>query len=473
MTFLSASFAFFGIALFAGWWALPGKARPWLLACANLIFAGLFGAQTLFFLLLITLISYGCGLWLKHRKSRLALWVGILACLAPLAAYKYLPLAAEHFPSFAVFRGLLAPVGISFYVFKSISYLADLYKGRIEAESCPLCYFNYVGFFAQIASGPIQRANSLLPQFKNPALRFDRTLAFTSCVRLCWGLFLKKCLADQFAGFQGALYRPEHYYGLSIVWAMIAYSLYIYFDFASYSQLSIGVANLLGIRVEENFISPYFSRSIGEFWRRWHISLSSFLRDYIYIPLGGSRNGVPVLIFATMVTFILSGAWHGATDGFLLWGALNGIYLLMGRLTRPVRERIWGALHQSEHSPLRCVIGCGFTFLLVTIGWFFFMNATLAQAGHIADYLFRPAALSVQYIKESLTQLGYTPILLVRLGLFTLLAAAIDWLSRKDGFGSWAQRQKPWLLTILCYVCIFATLFYGSSGTLQNVYFKF
>ncbi len=467
MNFLSLSFAGFGAVVFAGWWGLPAKARPWLLAAANLVFAGLFGPKALVCLVLITLAGYACGLWRQKGGGRAALWLGVVACLAPLLAYKYLPLAG------GAFQGLVAPVGLSFYVFKTISYLADVHKGLIPAEKNPLHYFNYVGFFAQLSSGPIQRARTLLPQLKDTALIFDRALAYSGCVRICWGMFLKKCLADHFAAYQGALYQPEHYYGLAVVWSMIAYSLYIYFDFASYSQLSIGVAELLGIQVEENFISPYFSRSIGEFWRRWHISLSGFLRDYIYIPLGGSRNGTAVLILATMATFVASGAWHGATGGFLLWGALHGIWVLIGRATRPARQAFWAKLGQNENSPLRCILGCAFTFLLVTIGWFFFMTGTLPQAGHVARHLFEPFTFSLQYLKESVTQLGYTPAILARLGLFTLLAAGIDWASRSEGFGAWVKKQRLWLLVVLCYLCIFATLFYGSAGTLQNIYFAF
>ena len=468
MNFLSLSFAGFGVLVFAGWWGLPAKARPWLLAAANLVFAGLFGAKAVICLVLICLAGYLCGLWAQKGGGRAAMWLGILLGLVPLAAYKYLPLASP-----ALFEGLVAPVGLSFYVFKTISYLADVTKGRIQAEKCPLCYFNYVGFFPQLASGPIQRAGSLLPQLKAPAMTFDRALAYTGFVRFCWGMFLKKCLADQLAGYQGALYQPDHYYSLGIVWSLLAYTLYLYFDFASYSQMSIGVANLLGLRVEENFLSPYFSRSIGEFWRRWHVSLSSFLRDYIYIPLGGSRNGVPVLIVATMVTFVLSGAWHGATAGFLVWGALHGVYLLIGRATKKVRAAAWGALGQSESSPLRSVVGCLFTFVLVNIGWFFFMTGTLHQAQLVAQYLFLPFSFSLQYLKESFTQLGYTSTSMIQLGLFALLAAGIDWCARKEGFGAWAARQKPVLLVLLCYLCVFATLFFGAAGTLQNVYFAF
>ncbi len=468
MEFLSFSFAGFGALVFAGWWILPAKARPWLLAAANLLFAGMFGSRTLVCLLLLCLAGYLCGRLLEKRPSRFVLWAGILVCLVPLAACKYLPLAVP-----SLFAELAAPVGLSFYGFKTIACLADVYRGKRPAERSLLLYFAWLGFFAQLTSGPIQRSEELLPQLKAPA-RFDRTLAYTGCVRLCWGLFLKRCLADQFALYQGALaYKPEQYYGLAIVWSVFGYGLYLYFDFASYSQLSIGVANLLGLRVQENFLSPYFSRSVGEFWRRWHISLSSFLRDYIYIPLGGSRRGTKVLILATMATFLASGVWHGAAAGFLVWGALHGIWLLIGRATRPARQQAWARLKQGENSPLRCVVGCAVTFLLVNTGWLFFAVGSLKKVCRLVGSILQPVSVNLQFLKESLTQLGYTPAILIQLGVFTLLAAAVDWLARNDGFGAWQARQKPWLRVALCYLCVFAALFFGAAQSLPNVYFAF
>ena len=292
-------------------------------------------------------------------------------------------------------------------------------------------------------------------------------------MRLCWGLFLKKCLADPLAGYQGALADPAHYYGLSVAWALLAFSLQLYFDFASYSQLAIGLANLLGFETGENFLSPYFSRSIGEFWRRWHISLSAWLRNYIYIPLGGSRRGKARLVLATMATFLVSGAWHGAAGGFLVWGALHGVYLLAGRLTRAARGRVWAALGQGEHSPLRSAVSWAFTLLLVFGAWLFFVTGTLPAARQALAALFSPFPFSVQYLKESITLLGFTPAILVRLGLFTALTALVDWLSRGVGFGAWAAAQRPWVQAALCYVCVFASLFFGAAGALPNIYFAF
>lgn len=472
MTFLSLNFALFGCLVFAAFWGLPGRFRPGVLALANLWFALCFGPKALVALAAISLAGWAAGLWLNKGGKKTALVVGILLCALPLLTYKYWPLAATALGLGSPFM-IISPIGISFYVFKSIDYLVQVYKGSIPAETNVLHYFNYTGFFAQLASGPIQPAASLLPQLKNTAAPFERRLAYLGCVRFCWGLFLKQCLADQFAGYQAALRTPEHYYGLSILWSLLGYSLQLYFDFASYSHMAIGLANLLGISTEENFISPYFSRSIGEFWRRWHISLSTFLRNYIYIPLGGSRRGTLRLVLATMVTFLVSGMWHGATDGFVVWGALQGLYLLAGRLSRPVRTKVWAALGQKESSPLRSVIAAGFTFCLVVFVWLFFYTGSLSAALPLLHRMLSPFPLSVHYIKESIVQLGYTPIVMARLGLFTTLAALVDWCGRKKGFGAWAAGQKPWVLISLCYACLFFSLFWGASGALPNIYFAF
>lgn len=473
MTFLSLSFAAFAALVFAAWWGAPAKARPLVLAAANLVFALSLGLHALAALLAVSALSWAAGLWLARSPRKAALAVGCAGCLAPLLAYKYLALAAAALGWPGLFAGLAAPAGISFYTFKAVAYLAEVYKGRLRPEKSALHYFNYTGFFAQLASGPIQAPGSLLLQLAAPPPRFDRALALGGCVRLCWGLFLKKCLADPLAGYQGALADPAHYYGLSVAWALLAFSLQLYFDFASYSQLAIGLANLLGFETGENFLSPYFSRSIGEFWRRWHISLSAWLRNYIYIPLGGSRRGKARLVLATMATFLVSGAWHGAAGGFLVWGALHGVYLLAGRLTRAARGRVWAALGQGEHSPLRSAVSWAFTLLLVFGAWLFFVTGTLPAARQALAALFSPFPFSVQYLKESITLLGFTPAILVRLGLFTALTALVDWLSRGVGFGAWAAAQRPWVQAALCYVCVFASLFFGAAGALPNIYFAF
>lgn len=471
MSFFSLTFAVFLIGIFFIWWLLPQKARPFLLCAANLVFAAALGFWAFAMLGFITLLGYLGGLVLQKVPRGPLLFFGVLLLLAPLALYKYLPILP--FAWAAPFSQLMAPLGLSFYTFKSISYLIEVKRGTIPAVKNPILFFGYIGFFPQLPMGPIQRPAPFFEALAGQPRHLDSALALNACTRICWALFLKKCLADPLSGFTQLLEWPDYGHSLGVVWSLAAYSLYLYFDFASYSQLAIAFGELLGLPCAENFKSPYFSRSIGEFWKRWHISLSSFLRDYIYIPLGGSRNGTAVLILATMVTFLLSGIWHGATAGFVVWGGMHGLFLLIGRATKKLRERFWAKTPDFCRGPVRSVLSWAFTMLLVAAGWFFFATRTLPQAAAIAQHLFQHMPLSVLYFKESLTQLNLFPPELLRLGIFGLVAALVDFKSLDTGFGPWAAKLRIPVRAVLCYFCIFAVLFFGASGSLPGIYFAF
>lgn len=467
MNFISSSFGIFMLIVFVLWWKTSYKVRIVILGLANIYFAALFGFKSLFYLAAIAAVGYIFGLIIHKTNSKTALFAGISCVVAPLLLFKYLPVYSADFSS------LIAPVGISFYVFKSISYLVKIKKKAIKPQTKIIHYFNYIAFFPQLTSGPIQPIDEFLPYVKTHSHKFNRRLAYMGFCRICWGIFLKKCLADILTSYQGAMTQPEYYYGLSILWCALGYSLYLYFDFASYSQLSIGFANLLGIPVKENFISPYFSLSIGEFWRRWHISLSSFLREHIYIPLGGSKNGSLMLIISTLATFLISGMWHGATSGFILWGLLHGIYLICSRFTRTARDKIWHTFSIKKNHPLRIFSNWFWTLFFVCVAWFFFQCETLDKASYLLGYLFTPFDFSIQYVKESIMLLGFTNGVLLRLGIFAIAAFSVDWLSKDKGFGEWIIRKNIVFRTVFCYICIFCSLLYGYLGSVPNVYFAF
>ena len=467
MSFFTAKFFGCFAVAFLCWWAWPNRWRRPFLALLNLAFALLFGARVAVLLLVLTAVGWLAGQQLAaHRaKGRLFGWVTI--CLLPLLAYKYLPVLWPEV------SGLLAPLGLSFYTFKTISYLIEIHRGRQLPVRSFVDYFCYIGFFPQLPMGPIQRPQPFFDRLNRLPAKLDTVLAWSGCTRLCWAMFLKKCIADPMVTYQAALVSPERYYPLSMVWSLVAYSLYLYFDFAAYSQLAIGLGELLGLPCKENFRSPYFATSLGDFWHRWHISLSGFLQEYVYFPLGGSRNGVPKLILATMATFLLSGVWHGATGGFLIWGALHGMCLLLGRATKKMRDGFWRVWPAAVGGPVRSVCGWALTMLLVGVGWLFFYAETLPAALSILQEMFAPAAFSLQYVKESITLLGLTPkVLTVRGGLLAI-AAAVDFASRKEGFGSWMSRLPVWVRVALCYVFVFGCLFWGEASSLPGVYFQF
>lgn len=473
MSFFTLSFAAFFSCVFFLWWFAPVKYRPLVLALVNFGFAFSLGARVAVLLAAITAIGWLAGKYLAKKPTRAGVWISAILLLLPLAGYKYLPLLSEHFAWAGMFAKLLAPLGLSFYTFKSLSYIIDVYKGKQQPVQDAASYFSYIGFFPQLAMGPIQRPQPFFTALDQISQKLNEKLAYSGCTRICWALFLKKCLADPLAGYQGALVSPERYYPLSMLWSLLIYSLYLYFDFAAYSQLAIGLGELLGLPCAENFRSPYYATSLGDFWHRWHISLSSFLREYVYFPLGGSRNGIRLLIVSTMGTFLLSGVWHGATSGFLVWGALHGVCLLIGRATYKSREWFWSKTPRLVAGPIRHVCGWAFTMLLVVTGWFFFYAGTIPQAAELARQMFVPMPLSMQYIKESIVLLGFTPQILLLRGSAFVIAALVDWLCRKEGFGAWSAGLRPWVRVVFCYLCVFNVLFWGEGASLPGVYFAF
>ena len=278
----------------------------------------------------------------------------ILADLAPLLFFKYAPNGWR--------AHIIFPLGLSFFTFQSISYIADCYTKKIEAERNLLTVAQFISFFPVISSGPIQRAGNLIPQFK-AVHHFDYDNATDGMKLFAWGMFKKLCIADRIAIYVNYVYgNAGEQYGLALLLATVLYSFQIYCDFSGYSDMAIGVARYMGFDVGKNFDHPYLSQSVGDFWRRWHISLSSWLRDYVYIPLGGSRVALPRIYANLFITFLVSGIWHGSTWNFVIWGLLHGFYLCVGRTMKPVFERM------KIPSCLKVI----FTFCLVTFAWIFF-----------------------------------------------------------------------------------------------------
>ena len=344
MQFTSLAYLGFFAAVFAVHWAVPQKARWAVCLAASAGFYALLGAPMLAVLALCIAVSYLGGLWLQRRRGRRpALALAAAAALAPLLFFKYFnTLLGAYVPESVRAFSLLTPVGISFFTFKAVAYLAEVYKGAL-----PPCrhfgrYALYVSFFPEVSMGPIQRPGDLMAQIGTPRA-FDAGRA----VR-----------------------------GL----ASVLYAVQLYADFAGYSHIAIGCMQLLGFDVPENFRAPYFSTSVKEFWNRWHISLSSWLRDYVYIPLGGSRCSTARCCVNLLITFLVSGLWHGTGLQFAVWGLLHGAYLAVGRLTAPARARLWRASHIPEQSAPARGLKMLVTFVLVWFGWVFFRAPTLSGA---------------------------------------------------------------------------------------------
>ena len=317
------------------------------------------------FLFYIIALSYFAALALNSDgggyNRRIVFALFIVADLLPLLFCKYNP---SH---------LIFPLGISFFTFQSASYIADCYKKKIEAERSLLNVALFVSFFPTISSGPIQRAGTLIPQFEK-AHRFDYDCAADGLKLFAWGLFKKLCVADKIAAYVNYVYGgAESQYGTALLLATILYSFQIYCDFSGYSDMAIGVAKFCGYDVGKNFDHPYLAKTVGDFWRRWHISLSSWLRDYVYIPLGGSRVALPRIYFNLIATFLVSGIWHGAGWTFVIWGLLHGVFQCVGRATKSFWER----------AKFPAFVRIFITFCLVTFAWIFFRAQSLGQAATI------------------------------------------------------------------------------------------
>lgn len=352
---------------------IPGKYRYIWLAVVSLGFYFALDYKAGVVLAASIIITYGAGLLIGVEKSDNRNFAG--------KAILFLAIAISV-AAMLVFRSgsILGAIGISFYMLKAIGYLIDVYRGDVDPERNPVKYSLFVSFFPLILSGPIERASNLLPQFDEPAnVDFDRFRY--GILQILWGLVLKLFVADRLAIFVNRVYAaPSDNSGTVVFIATLFYSIEIYCDFAGYSYIAIGAARLLGIDVMKNFDSPYMSGSVAEFWRRWHISLSSWLRDYIYIPLGGNRKGIFRKYLNILIVFAISGIWHGSALTFLIWGLLHAVYQIVGYLLMPARNYMVKKLGIRREGYSHRFVKAFLTFLLVNAAWVFFRADTVDTA---------------------------------------------------------------------------------------------
>ncbi len=331
-----------------------------LLLIASLIFYAFADLRFLPFLIYVIIVTF---LSESFCKNKISLIIFLILDLLPLLSVKYIPHILR--------TQWIFPLGISFFTFQSISYIVDSYKNKIPAEHKFLNTALFIAFFPTVSSGPIQRAEKLIPQFKS-IRKFDYEDATDGMKLFAWGMFKKLCIADRIAVYVNYVYdNVSEQSGLAVLFAVVLYSFQIYCDFSAYTDMAVGVARYLGFDIGKNFDHPYLSKSTGEFWRRWHISLSSWLRDYVYIPLGGSRVAIPRIYLNLMITFLISGIWHGSTWNYVIWGILHGLYLCVGRTTKSLWEKI------RIPSFIRIFV----TFCLVTFAWIFFHAENIESVG--------------------------------------------------------------------------------------------
>ena len=486
MTFTTLTFALFLALVFALYWATrTARAQNLVLVGASYLFYGWWDPRFCLLLLASSLLDFAIARGLARRgeprRRKLLVAASCALNLGLLALFKYyaffvdsaLALASSmglslHAPELA----LILPVGISFYTFQTLGYTIDVYRGDAEACESPVDYLAYVALFPQLVAGPIERARRLLPQLQRARV-FDEQAARDGAKLMLWGVAKKIILADHLGEFVELIYASPtvHDSGPVLMLATLCFAFQIYCDFSAYSDIAIGCARLLGLELVRNFAHPYFSRSVGEFWRRWHMSLSTWFRDYVYVPLGGSREGRARLWLSLMATFTLSGLWHGANWTFVIWGAINGLLIGLSTLRSSGRARLGP---ENIPPPLRTRAGLLalpamlWTFALICSTWVLFRAVDLPQAmgiyARIASDLFVPEAWAqLQYHAEFLSAFG--PLL----AMFVI----VEWISRDQphplALPSWPRPLRWLLYTALLWASIY--LMPDDPGTF--IYFQF
>lgn len=473
-------FLFLSLVLF-GYLLIPRKARCiWLLA-ASYLFCASYSLTALFFLLFSTAVTWAIGLALRKESPHKKTWLiaGILLNLGPLFVFKYADFVVRNLnllflrtvqrQPFDVFTTLIVPVGISFYTFQVLGYLIDVYRGKIEPEHNPLSFALFTAFFPKLLQGPIERADNLLVQIRNietiHVWNYERITAGT--VTILWGLFQKMVLADRLGLLVNNVFDNARLWGsVELILGAVAYTLQIYLDFNGYTCIAIGSAQILGFSLMENFITPYFASSVSDFWRRWHVSLSSWFRDYLYIPLGGSRVSTPRHCFNIMVTMVVSGLWHGASWNFVAWGALHGVYQVAGRLTKPLRTALQTKWKVRTQSFSHRFGQKAFTFLLVCFAWIFFRADGLYNA---LLYIYRMVTRWnpwVLFDGSFCVFDGMVGIEIFVLGAGLLLVWAVDALRYRSGqqLADWLSQQSLWFRWSVCIVLVLTILVFGEYG---------
>ena len=406
MLFNSIEFLVFLPIVFAFYWLLHKQLR-WqnaFVVAASYLFYGWWDWRFLLLIAFTTLCSYGSGLAIGNKQNnpsakgpspKFYLWANIVLNLLILGLFKYYDFFTQSFAN--AFLGgnadrillhLVLPVGISFYTFQALSYSIDVYRGTIKPTRDIVAFFAYVSFFPQLVAGPIERATSLLPQFER-SRKFDYSTAVDGLRQMLWGFFKKMVVADSCAIYVDIIFEhPDWFNGSSLLLAALLFTIQIYGDFSGYSDIAIGCAKLFGIRLRRNFNVPYFSRDIAEFWRRWHISLTTWFRDYIYIPMGGSRVSKWRVLLNTLVIFLVSGLWHGANWTFVAWGAYHAL-LFLPLILLGKNRKYRNVVAEGRTLPsLRELGQMLLTFLLAMMGWILFRADSIEQAGQYYTHMF-------------------------------------------------------------------------------------
>lgn len=496
MLFNSVEFMIFFPLVVSAYFLCPARYRWALLLAASYYFYAAWRLEYVLLLLISTGVDYFAGIQmgkLAERSKRLKyLILSLVTNLGLLFTFKYFNFFNESvrdlFDVFNIFYNVpafdvLLPVGISFYTFQTLSYSIDVYLGRQEPERHLGIFAVYVSFFPQLVAGPIERAGRLLPQF-HATHRFSEEQVVLGLRLMLWGLFKKVVIADRLAIYVNSVYNnPTDYSGLTMLVATYFFAFQIYCDFSGYSDMAVGAARVLGIRLMDNFQQPYMARSIADFWRRWHISLTTWFRDYLYIPLGGNRVSVPRWYLNIAIVFLVSGLWHGASWTFVIWGGLHGLYMLLGSwfggIYRTMSRLFLGENEEGEPNvpPIPAWLGIFATFHLVVFSWIFFRANSLGDALLIVGNLgnvFSPTPLADIYAPFANSTVAQPAIEMALSIVLILVLEITQWLERRGGVVERSFNANPRWLRWSAYVAMtVAIMNLGVSIETPFIYFQF
>lgn len=482
MFFNSVNFALFlPIVFILYWFASKGDLRKQnvLLLVASYFFYACWDWRFLFLLIFSTLLDYFTGIKIhdatNQRRKMFWLWLSICVNIGFLGVFKYYNFFVTSFSDGLSLLGIksnfgtlqvILPVGISFYTFHGLSYVIDIYKNRIKPEGNFIDYSVFVSFFPLLVAGPIERATHLLPQIQKNR-EFDYSKAVDGLRQILWGLFKKIVIADNCAEFANTIFNNSaDYSGSTLVLGAIFFTFQIYCDFSGYSDIALGTARLFGIDLLRNFAFPYFSRDIAEFWRRWHISLSSWFRDYLYIPLGGSKGGIWMKIRNTLIIFLVSGFWHGANWTFIIWGLLNAIYIMPSIILNKNRNHLDIVAKGKYFPTAKEFLSIGITFCLTVFAWIFFRANNMTHAISYISTIFSRSLFTMPFFNR----IGSSVPIIFLIILFII----IEWLGREQQHAM-AHIAIKWNNSIrwAVYYIIILTIYYFSGSEQQFIYFQF
>ena len=481
MLFNTLDFAIFLPIVFFLYWFIANKSiklQNLLIVLSSYLFYGWWDWRFLSLIIFSTSVDYIVGFWLskveKIKVRQVLLWTSIFINIGFLGFFKYFNFFLESFQTAFSFFGIgistnslniILPVGISFYTFQTLSYTIDVFKRKLQPTKDFIAFAAFVSFFPQLVAGPIERATELLPQFYI-ARSFDSLKAVDGLRQILWGLFKKIVIADNCAVYVNDIFlNYDSYPGSSLLLGGIFFAFQIYGDFSGYSDIAIGTSRLFGFNLSQNFAFPYFSRDIAEFWRRWHISLSSWFRDYLYIPLGGSQGSKFNQIRNIFIIFIVSGFWHGANWTYIIWGFLNALYFLPLMLLNRNRKHL-GSISLKKNVPnLTTILKISITFFATVLAWIFFRSESVYQA---FDYLKKIFSSSLFKMPENLSILMLTHIIII------IAFIIVEWMQREqlhglELTGSKLSRIYRWSIY---YLIILSIIWYGGNQQ-EFIYFQF